>query len=82
MRLSTVERKLDALEQREAARPTMPVMVLSLIHNPCLLYINGREFHRNSGESTGEFLLRARLSCPKSKKYISIVTSTPPQRGE
>lgn len=82
MRLGTIERRVDALEKREAALPTLPVLVLSLVHNPYLLFINGKEFHRNSGETSGEFLQRARASCPRSKKFVSIVTSSSPMRGE
>lgn len=82
MRLGTIERRVDALEKREAALPTLPVLVLSLVHNPRRLFVNSQHIDRLPGETCGEFLTRARLSCPRSKKFINIVTSTPPMCGE
>lgn len=78
MRLATLERRIDALVRREAARPYLPTLVLSLIHNPYLLYVNGKEFHRLPEETSGEFLQRARATCPPSKRHVSLITSTPP----
>lgn len=83
MRLSTVERRLDALERREQARPFLPVLALNFAGRDCrTLYANGVALDRLPDESSNEFLLRARASCPKSKRFVSLVTSTPPQRGE
>ncbi len=83
MRLGTLERRVDAMEKREAARPTMPTIALNLAGRDCQrLYVNGTAIDRNPKETSGEFLLRARATCPPSKRFVSIVTSNPPQRGE
>lgn len=82
MRLGTLERRVDALEKREAALPSMPVICLNLAGRDCQrLFVNGAALDRNPDETSQEFLLRARATCPRSKKYVSLVTSTPPDNG-
>lgn len=80
--MKSVMRRIRVLEAGEVARPLLPIICLNLVHNSYLLYVNGHPLHRDPDETSTQFLIRARQSCTRSKAFVGLVTSTPPNGGE
>jgi hypothetical protein len=75
-------RRILAPEFQEVARPLQPRLELYLVRDPQVIYANGQAVHRLPGEDVEDFKVRVRALCPRTKAYVAIMTTTPPNAGE
>ncbi|MDO9083729.1 MAG: hypothetical protein Q7U56_10645 [Humidesulfovibrio sp.] len=74
-----LNRRIHALEAKEAAKPLIHPLVMYMTHDPQVVYVNGVAVHRLEGENTKDFKDRVLALCPKSKNFISLITTIPPK---
>lgn len=81
MRVDSLERKIQALEAREAQRPWQPIIVLIFDRNADTLFVNNEAIQREPDECNKAFLARCQTIVGRSKKFVSIISSNPQPKG-